>query len=83
MKIEISGAKIGANKAEKINKGSTVSAWTNKINGNISNQMMINIGNDDDEFVYMELNKNQALFLMNFLSSFINEKDIDPDDDED
>ena len=81
MKIEISGVKVGCNKAEKINKDSVVSAWTNKINGNISNQMMINVGNNDDEFVYIEINKNQALFLMNFLSSFVNEKDIDPDDE--
>jgi hypothetical protein len=34
---------------------------------------------DDDPIFCWSLNKNEALYLMNFLKSFINEKDIDVD----
>lgn len=29
--------------------------------------------------VYFYLNKNEAIYLMNFLKSFVNEQDVDPD----
>jgi len=80
MKLDISGV-ITTNNPEKINHNSSIMVYTNRISGILSHKMCIEIvnekGEDINDSICMEFNKNEALYLMKFLSAFIAEKDID------
>ena len=62
-----------------------VEVFTHNVRGDRSHQMTIQFESEseealeDDAYLAWSLNKNEALYLMNFLKSFVNEKDIDTD----
>jgi len=71
--------------AEKLTEKSSFLVESSRTNGLHSDLLYIAIENevDDDEeeaYVSIELNKNQALYLMQILSGFVKEKHIKIDD---
>lgn len=71
--------------SEKLTEKSSFLVESSRTNGLYSDVLYIAIENevDDDEdeaYVSIELNKNQALYLMQILSGFVKEKHIKIDD---
>ncbi len=84
MELEL-GAEIFAHKTEKLDRKSKLSVNTSYPNGMRSNRVSISIQEDVEEdygYLSIELNKNQALHLYSFLKAFVDEKDIDIEDED-
>lgn len=88
MKLEFPGAKLNVVNPNNINEKSTVSVFTGNIGGKFSHGVDIQISvpeatsYDVDGWVSVTLNRNQARYLIKFLSAFVNEKDIDIEDED-
>jgi len=85
MKLELCNAKISVFQPENINDKCIVNVFTGRIGGLKSELVTIsvepdNVGDAKNEgWVSFDLNRNTAKYLINFLQSYINEKEIDID----
>jgi hypothetical protein len=51
---------------------------TENESGSKTVSMFVDSRQNEEGFICIELNKNNALYLLNFLNAFLQEKDIDP-----
>lgn len=60
-----------------------VHAWTGGVKGSKAHGFDIEVINNKNEgWVSINFNRNEALYLRNFTNSFLNELDINPDDED-
>jgi hypothetical protein len=84
--ISIDGGKYLQELCDEDHNPLKMTCITGKDRGYLSHQCFITIEPKDKDklgYIGIAFNKNEALYLANWLMSFVNEKDIDPDNDED
>lgn len=89
MELKLPLSKLYINNTEKFeNKPSTLTVFTGQTLGLRSFLISLSVenndkrGTDESPEISIELNKNQALYLANTLLSFVNEIEVDLDDED-
>ena len=83
IKIELS-SKLSIHKPENLkDEDCIVHAWTGGVKGAKAHGFDLEVINKVNEsWVSINFNRNEALYLRNFINSFLNELDIDPEDED-